>query len=171
MVWFIKLPQGSSTDALKFSLNCFLLKWSKLTHYFYFDSRSAKVSFIFGRLGLEPRVKMNPTLLTACLSFLLLSITTVSSPTVIRESCQNDVAAFVNHLALQGNLTTKVVETATRRKCFNTTLSTETDRAKLACHISSMVFRSDYLDASSADYKNRTEVNWYGCFHRCSWTG
>lgn len=143
-----------------------------MTHYFYFYSRSAIVSFIFisfhfGGFGLKPRVKMIPTLLTAWLSFLLLSITTVSSSTVIRESCQNDVVAFVNHLALYGNLTTKVVEMATRRKCFNTTLSTETDRAKFACHISSMVFGSEYLDASSADYKNRTEVNWYGCFHRC----
>ena len=104
---------------------------------------------------------MNPTSLTAWLSFLLLGIITVSSSSVIRDSCQNDVATFVNHLALPGNLTTKVIETITRQKCSNTALSTETDRAKLACLISSIVFGSEYLDESSPDYQNRTKVNWY----------
>lgn len=88
--------------------------------------------------------------------------TSISSSILVRESCQNDVKAFVDHLALNGSFPARVAEAVTSQKCSTTSVSTEVDRAKLACYINNVVFGSEYLDASSADYTNRTKVNWYG---------
>ena len=143
------MPEDAFASLIKFissfsrSFSCRTLSASFLHCHLYL--KMARASAMFLRLYLV-------------ISYIT---TAASSSFSAYDKCHSDAQTFANSLGLNGSVSTNVVNVLISQKCSNTSATTIQDRAQLACLASKAIFGSAYLDAASADYTNRTDVNWY----------
>ncbi|KAL1637024.1 hypothetical protein SLS58_009463 [Diplodia intermedia] len=88
----------------------------------------------------------------------LLAATATAAPQLHQSGPDdNALTRFVSDLGLSSAVAQNV--TATLKAADNSTL-TDVEKASLACYVSSATFGGEYLDASSANYTDRIDVNW-----------
>ncbi|OJD36444.1 fad linked oxidase-like protein [Diplodia corticola] len=95
---------------------------------------------------------------TGGLTAALLATAAVATPQLYGAAGgDDDLTQFVSDLDLSSAVAQNV--TATLKAAGNSSL-TDVEKASLACYVSSAAFGGEYLDASSANYTDRVDVNW-----------